>query len=283
MNGDGAIRRMEEGDLPDADALRHLAGWNQTLADWRRLLRHEPEGCFVAEKAGRIAGVATTTRHGSDLAWIGMVLVHPDFRRQGIGRALLRFSLAHLDAFGCRCVKLDATPAGKPLYASLGFQEEWPLARWEGAPPEDLAAEGWVRPWAARDREAAARLDDAAFGASRASWLDRLLEASVAVVAEARGQLASFGMRRPGARAAYLGPVVAESTEAGRAIALALLAGAKGQTVYWDIPEAAGEASALAARLGFRRQRPLLRMFRGENARPGIPSRQFAIADPATG
>ncbi|MCB1202766.1 MAG: GNAT family N-acetyltransferase, partial [Verrucomicrobiae bacterium] len=56
------------------------------------------------------AGTATTTSYASDLAWIGMVLVHPDFRRQGIGTALLERAIRHLrEERRVTCVRLDAT------------------------------------------------------------------------------------------------------------------------------------------------------------------------------
>ena len=35
------------------------------------------------------AGVVTTTRYGNELAWIGMMLVHSEYRRRGIATALM--------------------------------------------------------------------------------------------------------------------------------------------------------------------------------------------------
>ncbi|MCC7518899.1 MAG: GNAT family N-acetyltransferase [Verrucomicrobiae bacterium] len=277
------IRRMREADLPFADSIRALAGWNQTSADWRRFLALEPEGCFVAEWAGRPTGTATTTRHEGGVAWIGMVLVHPESRRRGIGRALLCRCLEHLDSAGCRCIKLDATPDGRPLYETLGFREEWPLTRWEGVPAfsETACAEG--EPLGEADRAALFALDEAAFGVSRRRLLEKLLEESAIRVARKEGRPVAFAMRRPGSRAAYLGPILAEREGDWRPLAAALLAGVAGQPVFWDIPEAAADAGAWAERLGFRRQRPLVRMFRGTNALPGVPAQQHALTDPATG
>ena len=40
----------------------------------------------------------TTIRYGNTVGWIGMVLVHPDFRRLGIGSKLLREAIAYLQA-----------------------------------------------------------------------------------------------------------------------------------------------------------------------------------------
>ena len=120
---------MIEADLAFADSLRGIIGWNQTMRDWQRLLAAQPQGCFIAEWDSSAVGTATTTRYGAGLAWIGMLLVHPDHRGRGVGSALLEHCLNHLS--GTPCIKLDATPLGKKLYDKLGFREEWPLKRWE--------------------------------------------------------------------------------------------------------------------------------------------------------
>src|SRR2546427_6414093 len=101
------VRRMTESDLSAADRLREIAGWNQTLDDWRLLFALEPEGCFVAVRDGEVIGTVTTTMYGQTLAWIGMMLVHPDHRRCGVGTGLMRGALEHLQASGVRSVRLD--------------------------------------------------------------------------------------------------------------------------------------------------------------------------------
>src|SRR5215510_8173248 len=122
MNPSLHVRCLTQADLPFADSVRATAGWNQTRRDWERFLALEPNGCFLAEWNGAPAGTATTTVYGTELAWIGMVLVHPDYRRRGIGRALLEHCIEHLREREVRCIKLDATPAGKKVYDGLGFK-----------------------------------------------------------------------------------------------------------------------------------------------------------------
>src|SRR5437868_12008562 len=116
-----SIRVLSPEDIPFADSVRALAGWNQTLGDWQRFMNTEPEGCFVAEWRGTPAGTATTVCYGSELGWIGMLLVHPDHRRHGVGSALLQHCLEYLRGRGVQCIKLDATPLGKALYERFGF------------------------------------------------------------------------------------------------------------------------------------------------------------------
>ena len=129
MNSALRLRLLKRADLAFADSVRALAGWNQTMEDWERFLSAEPDGCFLAEWNGASAGTATTTVYERELAWIGMVLVHPEFRRRGIGRALLERCIEYLRSRGVRCIKLDATPLGEKVYAGLGFKDEWTRLR----------------------------------------------------------------------------------------------------------------------------------------------------------
>jgi ribosomal protein S18 acetylase RimI-like enzyme len=280
------LRMLRPEDLSFADSLRAIVGWNQTLADWRRFLGMEPEGCFLAEWNGSPVGTATTLCYGSEAAWIGMVLVHPAHRRRGIGRALLNHCIALLQERRVRCIKLDATPAGKPIYDGLGFQSEWTLARWEHTGPQvPKPDDARLRPWQASDLRSIASLDATAFGVSREKLAAALASQSrLALVLEtAQGRVGGYGFIRPGSRATYLGPIVAESDEIGLQLVQALLANASGEKVFWDIPDPNTAAVGRARQHGFTQQRMLTRMYLGENLAPGNPQQQFALAGPEVG
>ena len=87
---------------------------------------------------------------------------------------------------------------------------------------------------------------------------------------------------RDGMNADYIGPVVAKTEEAGKAIMHRLLCASQ-RPVYWDIPGPCAVGAAWAAQLGFIQQRPLVRMCLGRNVAAGTPSQLWAISDPATG
>src|SRR5690349_5886839 len=125
------IRLMFESDIPAAMRLKEAAGWNQTEADWRRLLLLQPNGCFAAVKDGRVVGTTTTTIY-DELAWIGMVLVDPQHRRQGIAAKLMNVALEYLNG-KVETIKLDATALGQPVYERFGFEVESEVERWAGA------------------------------------------------------------------------------------------------------------------------------------------------------
>jgi len=62
--------------------LNTLSGWNQTSADWERFLITSPRGCFVMEDSNNVVGTAATICYENRFAWIGMVLVDPEYRKQ---------------------------------------------------------------------------------------------------------------------------------------------------------------------------------------------------------
>jgi len=267
---------MRDEDLVFANAVRDIAGWNQTLTDWRRFISLEPDGCFVAEWNGEPAGTATTTCYGQDLAWIGMVLVHPDFRRRGLGKALLEHSIQYLrEERKIRCVKLDATPEGQPLYEKLGFSAEWSLKRWVGqgggktkkAPHDAITSTSLT-------------LDREIFGANRSALLKSLNEGGLATRVQNNG---SFGLIRPGMKATYLGAVSPADEVSGAAIVRELIECAPIDPVFWDLPDVNEHATSLAEELDFEPKRDLLRMYLGDNNTPGDPKRMFGISEPGLG
>ena len=159
------IKLLSDVHLPEALWLTEQAQWNQTERDWRRLLQSPPKGCFGAFLDGRLIGTVTTVAYGTELAWIGMMLVDPDYRRRGLGTRLMQAVLEHLQRIGAASIKLDATPAGRPLYESMGFRPEGLVERWEGM-GKATGKNKWPA-WDERFRPALYGFDRLAFGADR--------------------------------------------------------------------------------------------------------------------
>src|SRR3954447_25018278 len=123
-NSDADIGRLTVADLPDAQALVTQAGWNQTAEDWRIFLEY---GTAYAVRENRVIATAAWLPYGG-CAWISMVLVTAAQRRRGLATRLLHRCIADVTAAGLVPV-LDATPAGRTVYAPLGFQAAWGFAR----------------------------------------------------------------------------------------------------------------------------------------------------------
>ncbi len=287
MNAPLQLRVMTPGDLSFADRLRALAGWNQTVEDWQRFMAAEPHGCFVAEWAGEPAGTATTITYGLEVGWIGMVLVHPGFRRRGIGGALLKQCLTYLRSLGIGCTKLDATPLGKTVYDQLGFQDEWTFSRWVVPAACEVPAGpvAGIRNWREGDWDSLELLDRAAFGVPRRKvWSVLARQSQSALVFESpAGGIAGAGLLRAGSQAGYLGPVIATRPEIGGHLVRALIALNPGRELYWDLPDQNQLLAAWARAARCTVQRSLTRMHLGPNRQAGAALQQIALAGPEIG
>lgn len=251
-------------DLDAALALSTSENWNQSAAEWGRMMRLEPEGCFAARDGDRIVGTVTTITYGRDLAWIGMMLVHPEVRRRGIGAALMGRSLDYAHERGVRSVKLDATPAGRPLYESLGFVAEAELERWQGVARADANAAQHDH---APDPRALLALDREAYDVDRARLVEALAADTPAgpfMYYMKDGTPSGYALARRGRAATYIGPLIARTKDVVAPILGHMVARFAGQEVCLD-RQAGGwlDAATLEAH-GLTKRRILTRMRHGE-------------------
>jgi len=258
----GSVVLLDGARLVGAVALSDAAGWNQTEQDWRRLGDLEPEGCFGVEVDGAIVATTTVTCYGRSLAWIGMVVTRPEYRRLGFARRLMTRALDYCERRGIDWIKLDATDLGRPLYAALGFMNECVLERW--ARP----ASATIVPSPAVDRfHVDYALDLEAFGADR-----RLLLEALAREGDAACRRGAHAFARPGRTSFHFGPCVARDDEAASDLVSWCLATHAAEDVTWDILATNSKARALARARGFEPVRPLVRMARrGEGGGPALP------------
>lgn len=273
---------MTARDVPAGMRLKEIAGWNQTVADWERFLSASPEGCFVAEREGLVVGTVATIAYEDRFAWIGMVLVDPEFRGRGIGTRLLDEAVAYLDARRLPTLKLDATPQGKPIYAKRGFLSEYEIERWalRRPPGNDPAPETQ-----SEDLTAVFAFDRDVFGASREALLRSLAGSApqfTRVVRKGR-EILGYAFGRYGSRADHLGPWVARDASAASQLLDAFLRCSNRGAVFADCLIANPWARPLLRARGFELSRPLTRMARGPNEHPGRPELVCAALGPEFG
>jgi len=248
-----AVRVIGAADVPAAMRLKEAAGWNQTEADWLTLLRLAPQGCFGVDVEGELAATATAVCYRSELAWIGMVLTHPDHRGKGLARKLMEHALEYAEGRAA-WIKLDATDMGRPLYRKLGFEDEGPIERWARPGRVGFRSRASSLPLSRSLEE----LDRKAFGANRSELLSVL--GGIECTAKPQG----YAMGRAGSKATYFGPCVAQTSEDAQTLVAGFLDQHAAETVYWDLLPQNSEAVRIAQESGFSPLRKLVRM-----ARPG--------------
>ncbi|HJU47101.1 MAG TPA: GNAT family N-acetyltransferase, partial [Gaiellaceae bacterium] len=174
------LRPMLPGDVAPATELILAHGWG-VRRDWLEFATSSP-GCrpLLAELDGEVVGTGVATVNGP-VGWLGTIFLAPEWRGQGVGRAITQALLERLDEAGCRTAVLVATREGRRLYERLGFevQTHYRILEAAGLPADDAAgveaaatATG-PRAFEPADLAAMLRLDAEATGEDRRHALER--------------------------------------------------------------------------------------------------------------
>ena len=274
-------------DARRALRLSDEAMWNQTVEDWRFLI-DSGEAVGLDSGNNRIVGTAAILPFEAlpgepGIGWISMLLVTRVFRRKKLGGWMLDWAADTLRARGLTPV-LDATPAGRKVYARRGFIAGQGLLRLRGmggaranVPPTIIGLEK-------RHMPEVVLHDAAILGGLREHVLRYLLAAGpgLALAIPGRDGLDGFLFARPGRIAVQLGPISAANSEIAFTLVDGALARLPNVPVLIDaFDEQYAFCSALRRR-GFLEERPFTRMYSGD-----LPNmrrhQQFAAAGPELG
>ena len=125
------IRSLTAADVPAAAAVAEEAlpippefddggrtAWLRARTE--HLLRTDPEGAFVAEADGAVAGIALAVVR--DGVWgLSLMAVRPDQQARGTGRRLLGATLAHAEGARGAIIASSTDPRAMRMYARAGF------------------------------------------------------------------------------------------------------------------------------------------------------------------
>ena len=96
--------------------------WNTNLAEFLEMYFGQSYFySIVAVFENDIVGFANTVSTGN-AAWLGNIIVRPDFRGKKIGTMLTQNLIDHLKFNNCESQLLIATDMGEPVYRKLGFR-----------------------------------------------------------------------------------------------------------------------------------------------------------------
>lgn len=276
-------RQMQFSEIEAGLSFCRAANWNQLRRDWELLLELSPDGCRIALHENQIVGTVTAVRYGGRFGWIGMMLVSPTLRRQGIGRQLMQQAIDLLQSEDT--VKLDATPVGRELYLTLDFIDEYRLSRMATTVSGAGLMSSSARLMMADDLPKLRAMDYENFGADRYQLLEwiRSDAPEYAWVVDGADGVRGYCLGRHGHDYEHLGPVIATDCETAQQLVSACLREHIGKPFLLDASLWDEEWLQWLTAIGFAKQRPFYRMYRGTNRFPGKPENQFAILGPEFG
>jgi GNAT superfamily N-acetyltransferase len=231
------MRDATADDLAAIVELRESVGWS--AHDWalRAAIAPPDARCLVVVDAtGRVAGVGSGISYGA-LGFIGNMVVAEAQRHRGIGSAVLEAVIGFLEARGCTRLELFATPLGRPLYASHGFELTDPSAM--VSVPRQAALDGGdeLVVEEATDADELTAFDAPRFGGDRRALLAMMCADAARPVLVARDQHAIGGylwLRPDGPR---VGPFVAdEPAVAARLLRAAFDRAPRGAELTLNLP-----------------------------------------------
>lgn len=208
--------------LPAALRLSQAAAWPHRIEDWALNLAHSRG--LVALEQGAVVATGFVSPMGA-VAAVNMIIVDQRLRGRGLGRALMS---ALLDLAGAGELRLVATPEGLPLYEKLGFATTGQIAQHQGI-AQAHAPELPVTLGGPQDLDRLAAMDLAAAGLDRAALLAELTRHGT--VLNTKGGICV--LRRFG-RGTVVGPLIAETLPAARALLSAAATQCAGQFLRAD-------------------------------------------------
>ena len=228
------------------ELLSARAGWNQSMADLHAMIAYDRKGIFIStyqfNDIDIPLGSGVSLPVNEDLAWIGMILVHPELRRQGIAQTIMHACLAHARLKQNKIiVGLDATPLGKQVYDSLGFKDSCTI--WRSIISTNhvnLTTENYdLKPF--NFRSAVDYLNEIKYPERNAiiELLSRLPKAKN-TMATSKQKVLGFVMSRPGRLMPFIGPLIANSPEVAKSLLTKVLnhwSNRSFEHVFIDIPE----------------------------------------------
>jgi len=267
---------LRQADVPGALALSAKVGWNQTIDDWRLFIaRGRTIGLFDGD-IGLVATAAALPYQG--FGYISMVIVDPAWRRRGLARHLMGECIEALRGRNLAAL-LDATSAGALVYRGLGFVELATMERWEGEGGVVAKVGGVADRLTPEELDKLIAADAAVFGSNRRFLLEDFL---VRTGTAAWSHDGGYVVMRQGYRAAQIGPLMASSNESACVLLATAIANARGR-VFLDLFVSWPDLAALLDSLGFKRQRPFIRMALHRTTLPGDPQRLAIAAGPEFG
>jgi ribosomal protein S18 acetylase RimI-like enzyme len=113
--------------------------WNDPHRDIRRKLKVQPEMFLVVDSDGRIIA-SVMAGYDGHRGWVNYLAVHPDHRRQGIGRRMMEEAESRLRAAGCPKINLQVRTenvAVLEFYKRIGYQTDDVVSLGKRLEPDD--------------------------------------------------------------------------------------------------------------------------------------------------
>lgn len=257
-----SLGRMSQNEVATAIDWAAEEGWNPGLRDAEAFYACDPEGFYVAKVGDDIVGVCSNVCYNQDFAFLGLYIVRPDKRGDGIGMALTKHVLS---AAGNRTIGLDAVLEMQLKYERVGFKTAYQNMRYEGKFLLDPVNDTHLAAATDVPFQELAAYDQNYFGVPREAFLHKWisLPGHRSLVYRGEKGIEGYGVIRRCRKGYKLGPLFAESPDVADRLLRALVHPIGKDPFYLDIPQPNPAAVELVKRYDMQPVFETGRMYRG--------------------
>jgi GNAT superfamily N-acetyltransferase len=247
------IEPMTVDELQVLEEWAAIEDWNPGYGDLNVLYKIEPNAFLALHLDGRFIGGASIVSYGGCFGFVGLFIVHRDFRSQGYGTYLWEHLNATLKARlkPGAAMGLDGVIAMMPYYGRQGYKLSYRHIRFQGTPlgaPSPYLARLSDLPFDQIDH-----YDQAHFKAKRSAFLKAWTqkEGAIALGYIDHGILSGMIIARPARLGLRVGPFFADTPTIAKNLLLGLSDQAPGVLLQIDCPEVNVDAMTLFKEHGF--------------------------------
>ncbi len=266
MKSTFAVRTMRAGELELALEWARQEGWNPGVDDAPAFWEADPSGFLIGAIGEVPVGCISVVRYGETFAFLGLYMLHPEFRGRGYGKQLWNRGMA---LAGNRIIGLDGVVAQQENYRRYGFETAYRTLRYGGIPqvPDVGEQARQVVPVTDGKLDALVHYDAEIFPGLRYSFIRAWCgtpERRRSFIVGGGSRVRGYGTIRRCFEGYKIGPLFANKPEVALALLGKLLAEAKGAPVYLDVPADNLPAIKLAEECGLSPVFETARMYRGK-------------------
>ncbi len=266
MKSTFAVRTMRAGELELALEWARQEGWNPGVDDAPAFWEADPSGFLIGAIGEVPVGCISVVRYGETFAFLGLYMLHPEFRGRGYGKQLWNRGMA---LAGNRIIGLDGVVAQQENYRRYGFETAYRTLRYGGIPqvPDVGEQARQVVPVTDGKLDALVHYDAEIFPGLRYSFIRAWCgtpERRKSFIVGGGSRVRGYGTIRRCFEGYKIGPLFANKPEVALALLGKLLAEAKGAPVYLDVPADNLAAIKLAEECGLSLVFETARMYRGK-------------------
>lgn len=261
------LRQLTKDGLQTLLAWAMAEGWNPGIHDHEVFWETDPEGFYGFYTNDTLIAGGAVVSYNQTFGFMGLFIVHPEYRGQGIGRKLwqLRRDLLIRRLNHGAAIGMDGVVAMQPFYEKGGFRIAYRDERYERM-GSAFDVSHLITTINVNDHERLIDYDRDCVGYSRQiflrSWLRTPNSQGFKFIQHNR--LCGYAVIRKAIESYKIGPLFADSSEVAEELYKACLNASIGQPVFLDIPVINKGASELVRKYEARYVFECARMYLGE-------------------